>query len=160
MTLGLCNLNSFRNAIGIYGGVDLCSQSYKGGRLGGTIWGAATLWAAGLNGGSNSMFWAGNGARPLAAAAGMTLDQTLIGSMLDAMGPAFRICLAARLSDLCSKRIGGRRCGNSLRVPHIYMEHRIRDSCLARGFGLITWNYDRNDKRQVFGEVSRSPGGR
>jgi len=88
LTFGLGNLNEFRNAIGIYGGVDLCSSTYSYGKAWGLRLGAGTLWAAGFNGGSSSMFWAGRGAWSLAFDAGTTIDQTLFGSMLDAMGPA------------------------------------------------------------------------
>ncbi len=50
--------------------------------------GLPTLWAGGLNGGSNSVFYAGNGARGLAADVGTTIDQTLIGGFLDSLGAA------------------------------------------------------------------------
>jgi hypothetical protein len=88
LSFGQYSTADARAALGIDGGVDMCSASYKGGKYSGYAWGAGTLWAAGLNGGSASMFYAGNGARGLAFDAGMTIDQTLIGSMLDSMGAA------------------------------------------------------------------------
>jgi hypothetical protein len=85
LTLGQWSTADFRAGHGIDGGVDMCSASYRGGKYAGYAWGAGTWWAAGLNGGSMSMFWSGNGARQLAFDAGMTLDQTLIGSIADSL---------------------------------------------------------------------------
>jgi len=88
LSFGLYSTAGARAALGIDDGVDVCSASYKGGKYAGYAWGAGTLWAAGLNGGTGSMFYAGNGARALAFDSGTTIDQTLIGSILDSMGAA------------------------------------------------------------------------
>jgi hypothetical protein len=86
LTFGFGSLNNFRNAIGIHGGVDLCSADYAAGRNGGLIFGAATLWAAGLNGGANSVFWSGRGAGQIAATLGMPIQNTAIGAALNWAG--------------------------------------------------------------------------
>jgi hypothetical protein len=88
LTLGITSTSNVRAALGIDGGVNMCSASYNGGKYAGYAWGAATLLAGGLNGGSNSVFYAGNGARGLAADVGTTIDQTLIGGFLDSLGAA------------------------------------------------------------------------
>jgi hypothetical protein len=82
LTFGLTSTSLVRAEWGIDGGVDACSASYKGGKYTGYAWGALTFGAGGLNGGANSMFWSGQGARGLAAISGTTLDQTLIGGFL------------------------------------------------------------------------------
>jgi hypothetical protein len=86
LSFGLYSTANARAALGIDGGVDMCSASYRGGKYAGYAWGAATLWAAGLNGGSNSVFWSGyqQGARGIAESlGGTTLESTPIGSVLD-----------------------------------------------------------------------------
>lgn len=86
LSLSLYTTADARNALGISGGVNTCSASYQGGKYAGYAWGAATLWAAGLNGGSNSVFWSGysQGARGIAEGlGGTTLESTPIGAALD-----------------------------------------------------------------------------
>jgi RHS repeat-associated protein len=80
--------NAIERAADIDGGVNECSDSYRYSKYAGWAWGAGTFWAGGLNGGSASVFYAGTGARALAFDAGITIDQTLIGSILDSMGAA------------------------------------------------------------------------
>ena len=84
LTLGLYTTADFRRDHGI-GGVDQCSAWYKGGKVAGYAEGTALLWAAGLNGGSNSTFWSGYqyGARAAAETIGTTLEKTVIGSVMD-----------------------------------------------------------------------------
>jgi RHS repeat-associated protein len=84
LTFGLLSTADIRNAWGI-GGVNPCSNVYKGSKYAGYVWGGATLWAAGLNGGSTSVFWSGHsvGARSSAEGLGTTLGQTPIGGMLE-----------------------------------------------------------------------------
>ena len=50
------------------------------------LWGAATGWAAGLNGGARSVFWAGRGASSVAATMGTTIAKTPIGAVLNGLG--------------------------------------------------------------------------
>jgi len=72
--------------MGIDGGVNPCSGWYLGGKYTGYAWGMGTMWAAGLNGGSNSVFWSGysQGARGVAEGlGGTTLESTPIGAALD-----------------------------------------------------------------------------
>jgi hypothetical protein len=85
LSFGLYSTADARASLGIDGGVDMCSASYKGGKYTGYAWGAATLWAAGLNGGSSSVFWSGysQGARGIAEGLGTTLESTPIGATLD-----------------------------------------------------------------------------
>jgi RHS repeat-associated protein len=87
LTFGFGDLNAFRNAIGIYGGFDPCSYGYGAGKNVGVAWAIATMWAAGLNGGANSVFWSGRGAAKLAVESGlMPIQHTAIGSLLNAAG--------------------------------------------------------------------------
>ena len=84
----------------------MCSASYRGAKYAGYAWGAGTLWAAGLNGGTNSVFWSGysRGARGLAEGlGGTTLESTPIGATLDfaanylnipGLGPIFKLASA------------------------------------------------------------------
>ncbi|NQD36438.1 type IV secretion protein Rhs [Permianibacter sp. IMCC34836] len=67
------------------GSVNTTSTSYNVGTYGGYAWGVGTLWAAGLNGGTNSVFWSGysQGARGIAEGMGTTLELTPIGRALD-----------------------------------------------------------------------------
>jgi hypothetical protein len=90
LTLGITSTADFRSALNIgAGGVDMCSAAYKGGKYAGWAWGAATLGVGGLNGGTSSMFYAGDGSWALAFdAGGTTIQQTLVGSILDSMGAA------------------------------------------------------------------------
>jgi hypothetical protein len=86
VTLGFGDLNKVREAAGISGGIDTCSSAYRGGRYAGYAWGVGLGWAAGLNGGANSVFWSGyqQGARGIAESlGGTTLESTPIGSALD-----------------------------------------------------------------------------
>ncbi len=86
LTLGLYSTADARRSLGIDGGVNQCSGAYTAGKYAGYAWGAATLWAAGLNRGANSVFWSGysQGARGIAEGlGGTTLESTPIGSALD-----------------------------------------------------------------------------
>jgi RHS repeat-associated protein len=82
LTLGLLSTSRVRSIFDIDGGVQQCSASYRGSRYAGYAWGAGTLWTAGLNGGANSVFWAGRGASSVAEAMGTTIAKTPIGSVL------------------------------------------------------------------------------
>jgi RHS repeat-associated protein len=86
LTFGLTSTSAVRAEWGIDGGIDVCSASYKGGKYTGYAWGAATMWAGGLNGGANSMFWSGGPvAQNFAYYAGTTLDRTIIGGFVNSL---------------------------------------------------------------------------
>jgi len=95
LTFGLYSTSDVRRAFGIDGGVDECASSYASSKYSGYAWGAATLWAAGLNGGANSAFWAGRGASAEAAALGTTIGGTPIGAILTAAGVESRLVWGA-----------------------------------------------------------------
>lgn len=85
--------------------VDECSGSYAAGKYAGYAEATATMWAAGLNGGSKSVFWSGfqQGARYSAEAlGGTTLEQTLIGGALDTIHNGFGWKLPGALWDAAS----------------------------------------------------------
>ncbi|HNG37154.1 MAG TPA: RHS repeat-associated core domain-containing protein [Nitrosomonas sp.] len=86
VTFGMYSTIDARKILGINGGVDYCSASYSSGKYAGYTWGAGTLWVAGLNGGANSVFWAGKGASIDAAAIGTTIAKTPIGAILNGLG--------------------------------------------------------------------------
>jgi len=83
-----------RDRMGTNGVMDRCSNTYTVGRYSGYAWAVATLWVAGLNGGSNSVFWAGRGAAAEAATMGTTIAQTPIGSLLVSVGVENRVIWA------------------------------------------------------------------
>ncbi len=85
------------------------------------------------------MFYAGNGARGLAFDAGMTIDQTLIGSMLDSMGaavprPVWQLASATFAANATEPAAAiilyAGQCG-----AYFHLEHGSSDSCLAWNFG-------------------------
>jgi RHS repeat-associated protein len=71
-------------SIGLSDMVDQCSTAYAVGKYTGLALGAGIIWSAGLNGGANSVFWSGPGAKAAAVLRGTTLEQTPIGAVLDA----------------------------------------------------------------------------
>jgi len=85
LTLGLYSTADLRNDLGIDGGVNQCSDIYSGAQFAGYAWGAGTLLALGLNGGSNTVFWSGynQGALTSAARIGTTLEKTPVGATLN-----------------------------------------------------------------------------
>ncbi|WP_292916078.1 RHS repeat-associated core domain-containing protein [Nitrosomonas sp.] len=85
-TFGMYSTIDVRNSLGINNGVDYCSSLYSGGKFAGYARGTGTLWAAGLNGGSNSVFWVGNTARSEAASLGTTIAKTPIGWFMNRLG--------------------------------------------------------------------------
>jgi len=84
LTLGFYSTSNVRQSFDI-GGVDLNSKSYSVGKYSGEAWGTGTLFAAGLNGGSNSVFWSGysQGAQKAAMELGTTIEKTPIGKTMD-----------------------------------------------------------------------------
>lgn len=87
ITLGLLgDLQDFRDLAGIDGGIDKCSAAYNDFKYVGYAWGAATLWAGGLNGGSSSVFWPGAGNMERAMKLGTSLESTPIGSIMNSAG--------------------------------------------------------------------------
>jgi RHS repeat-associated protein len=90
-TFGVYSTADLRADLGIDGGVNKCSGIYTAGKYAGYAWGIGTLWAAGLNGGANSAFWAGRGASQTAATMGTTIGQTPIGAILGGLGVENRI---------------------------------------------------------------------
>jgi RHS repeat-associated protein len=70
-------------SIGLSDVVDQCSTAYAAGKHTGLALGIGIVWSAGLNGGANSAFWSGPGAKAEAALRGTTLEQTAIGAVLD-----------------------------------------------------------------------------
>jgi RHS repeat-associated protein len=81
LTLGIISTSNVRAALGIDGGVNMCSADYKTARYEGLAWGAATFIVGGLNGGP--VFY--SGVLPAdAAAVGSTMSQTPIGAILSA----------------------------------------------------------------------------
>ena len=88
LSFGLYNTTDFRNDFGIDGGVNECSATYEYSKYVGYAWGAGTIWAGGLSGGSNSVFWSGfnQGAKNATTKFGTTIDKTLIGKGLNAFG--------------------------------------------------------------------------
>ena len=90
MSLGFGDLAETRRALGIDGGVDECSSSYRNWQVGGKVWGGATLWTMGLYGGPNATFFAGAGARELAMLEGNTIIRTPWGAILNTIAPNFR----------------------------------------------------------------------
>jgi hypothetical protein len=85
-TLGAYSTSDVRNSLGINGGVNQNSASYTGGNYAGVTWGVGTLWAAGLNGGSNSVFWSGSANMERASQLGTNLESTPIGALMNAGG--------------------------------------------------------------------------
>jgi RHS repeat-associated protein len=85
-TFGLNSTADVRQSLGIVGGVDQSSSAYNGGQYAGYVWGTATMWAAGFNGGQNSVFWAGRGASTVADTLGTTISKTPIGAVLNGLG--------------------------------------------------------------------------
>jgi uncharacterized protein RhaS with RHS repeats len=65
--------------------VDPCSTAYAVGEYAGAVVGTSLMWATGINGGANSVFWSSqrHGANTAARALGTTLEQTPIGGLLD-----------------------------------------------------------------------------
>ncbi len=86
--------------------VDPCSKSYKAGKYAAYAWGVATAGVAGLYGGSNSVFYAGNGARSIAEGLGTTIGQTPIGAALNALGVESRIIWVAASSIFAANASG------------------------------------------------------
>jgi RHS repeat-associated protein len=86
VTLGLYSTADARRQLGIEGNVNMCSASYTGGKYAGYAWGVGTAWAAGLNGGANSVFWSGSGNMLRAQAYGKSLEMTLIGRAMNFAG--------------------------------------------------------------------------
>ncbi len=85
-SLGMYSTANLRDSLGINGGVNPCSASYTGGKYVGYAWGMGTLWAAGLNGGTNSVFWSGPGNMQRAAQLGTNLESTSLGSLMNYFG--------------------------------------------------------------------------
>ncbi|MGH8237216.1 MAG: RHS repeat-associated core domain-containing protein, partial [Steroidobacteraceae bacterium] len=83
LSFGILSTSDIRAWGGIDGGVDPCSALYRGSKYAGYAWGVGTMWAAGLNGGANSMFWSGSGNAARAAQLGTSLERTPIGWTLD-----------------------------------------------------------------------------
>ena len=54
--------------------------------MGAYAWQVGMIWAGGLSGGANSVFWSGEGNVVKAAQFGTTLEKTPIGSILSASG--------------------------------------------------------------------------
>lgn len=83
-SFGFGDLAATRQALGI-DGAEECGAAYNVGKYAGYAWGAGTMWAAGLNGGANSVFWSGysQGARGIAEGLGTTLEGTPIGGAMD-----------------------------------------------------------------------------
>lgn len=90
LTLGLYSTADARRSLEI-GGVNSCSSAYRGGKYAGWAWGVGTMWAAGLNGGANSVFFAGRGASTVAETMGTTIAKTPIGAVLNGLGVENRI---------------------------------------------------------------------
>jgi len=86
LSLGLYNTADFRDSLDIDGGVNECSTSYEYSKYAGYGWGVGTVWAGGLNGGANSVFWSGEGGMAKAAQLGITLEKTPIGAILQWIG--------------------------------------------------------------------------
>jgi RHS repeat-associated protein len=78
--------NTIKRMADIDGGVNECSDSYRYSKYAGWAWGAGTIWAGGLNGGANSVFWAGRGANETAAIYGTRIADTPIGAIFDGLG--------------------------------------------------------------------------
>ncbi len=85
-TFGLYSTADLREDLNIGGGVDDCSVAYRLSSYTGYAWGIGTAWAAGLNGGANSVFWSGHGARVAASSLGTTINKTIIGRALASFG--------------------------------------------------------------------------
>ena len=94
LTLGLYSTADVRKSLGSSGNINTCSVSYTGGKYAGYAWGVATMWAAGLNGGTKSVFWAGRGASADAATMGTTIAKTPIGAILNGLGIESRLVWA------------------------------------------------------------------
>ncbi len=106
VTLGFGDLNMIRDVAGINGGIDLCSGSYKGGKYAGYAWGVGLGWAAGLNGGANSAFWAGRGASQIAQTLGTTIADTPIGAVLNGLGIENRLVWTAASATFAANADG------------------------------------------------------
>lgn len=85
MTFGLYSTANARSSLGIVG-VNQCSTAYSGGKYSGYAWGVGTLWAAGLNGGTGSVFWSGPGNMQRAAQLGRSLESTPVGAAMNYFG--------------------------------------------------------------------------
>ena len=84
LTLGIYSTKDLRSELGINGGVDICSDSYFYSNIAGNIWGAGTVWAGGLVGGSKSVFWSGGKAAQMKAAKlGTSLEKTPWGATMN-----------------------------------------------------------------------------
>jgi hypothetical protein len=119
VTLGIGDLSVIRNFAGIDGSIDFCSSAYKGGKYTGYAWGVGMMWAAGLNGGSNSVFWSGysRGARGLAEGiGGTTLESTPIGATLDFASNTLRIPGLTPIWDLASATFAANASGTAAAV--------------------------------------------
>jgi hypothetical protein len=86
LSLGLYNTADFRNDLGIDGGVNECSATYEYSKYAGYALGIGTVGVANLNGGSNSVFWAGYGAEAEAVKLGTTIGKTPIGYLANKLG--------------------------------------------------------------------------
>jgi uncharacterized protein RhaS with RHS repeats len=106
LTFGLYSTADARKSLGIEGGVNQCSSAYSGGKYVGYAWGMATMWAAGLNGGDNSVFWAGRGASTVADTLGTTITKTPIGALLNGLGVENRLVWGAASATFAANASG------------------------------------------------------
>ncbi|MCG3116645.1 MAG: PKD domain-containing protein [Candidatus Manganitrophus sp. SA1] len=74
------------NITGANSFVSKCSSWKTAGKITGYAWSAAMIWAGGIYGGANSVFWSGPGNMARAAEIGTSLETTPIGSILTAFG--------------------------------------------------------------------------
>jgi RHS repeat-associated protein len=122
LTFGLWSTANFRqwedSALGVTS-ASQCSTAYKVGKYAGYAEGTATIWAAGLNGGSQSVFWSGynQGARYAAeVAGGTTLEQTVIGGVLDTIQNGFGVRLPAAIWNAAARTFARNAWGEATAV--------------------------------------------
>jgi RHS repeat-associated protein len=102
--------------IGLNDIVDQCSAAYSAGKYSGMALGSAIVWSAGLNGGANSAFWSGPGAKVEAALRGTTLERTPIGGLLEIAKNQLKIPIHDWLWRLASATFAGNASGQIQKV--------------------------------------------
>jgi hypothetical protein len=110
--------------------VDPCSGSYSAGKWGAYAWLTATTWVGGLNGGSNSVFWAGRGSSTIAEGLGTTIGKTPIGAVLDAIGVENRI-----IWRIASATFAGNVRGSAIAV----IRYVAQDSIWLMERAILNW---------------------